>query len=53
MTWFEEFWHLLTGRIPKRFGKQIRFGVYYDTYHNSKTGKTFVCEKTTGRFFER
>lgn len=50
---FEKVLLFLFGVIPKRYGKRVKTGKYYDTYHNAETNKIFVLEKATNKFFER
>jgi hypothetical protein len=53
MTRFEFFWWWLTGRVPVRFGKLVKIGKWYDSYHNSDTNQSWAFEKDTGTFLER
>lgn len=53
MTWFERFLYFLNGNVPKKYGKRIRIGLYYDTYYNKETEETWVFEKSTCQFLER
>lgn len=41
------------GITPAKYGKRINRAYFYDTYHNVKTNKLYVLERTTGRFLER
>ena len=45
-------WHWF-GNVPKKYGRRVRMGYYYDTYHDKGTGKYWLLEKKTGRMLER
>jgi hypothetical protein len=49
MNRFEWFWWWLTRKIPKRFGKRIRVGYFYDRYYNKDTKETWAFDKQAGK----